>query len=624
MSLLRDRRFWPLFWTQFLGAFNDNVFKNALVLLITYKAYSLGSVSPQQMVALSGGIFILPFFLFSAIAGQICDRYPKHRLIFGIKLWEVIVMISGAVGFYTESVETLLITLFFMGLQSAFFGPIKYSILPELLKEDELVQGNALVASGTFVSILIGTILGGALIGVEAWGREATGGAVILFALIGTLISSRVQKLEPANPDLKVDYGLIKPVWKIIKVTKEIKPVFLAVLGISWFWFLGAALLSMFPSYGKNILGADSDVVTLFLAMFSIGVGVGSQVCERLSYKHVELGLVPFGTIGISLFLFDLYYIGNPGLGLSGAGISEFLEYPVHWAILIDIFMLSIFSGFFIVPLYTFIQARSQKGTRSQVIAGLNIFNSLFMVVSAVVLTLLYALNLTIPEIFGIWGVLNLIVALYIYTVIPEYLMRFLAMILTRLIYRLKVTGHDAIPAEGGCVVVCNHVSFIDWLVVAAGIRRPMRFVMFYKFMQLPMIGFLFRDAKVIPIASRKEDPEILEQAYEQIKSALAAGDVVCIFPEGQITYDGKLAPFKPGIEKILESSPVPVIPMTLTGLWGSYFSRAHGTSAFSKPSIIFKRVFGKVELNIFEPWDSNAVSAKKLENFYKSKLDQA
>lgn len=621
MSLLKDKRFWPLFWTQFFGAFNDNVFKNALVLLITFKAYRLGSISPEQMVALCGGIFILPFFLFSAVAGQICDRYPKDKLIVGIKIWEIIVMLSGALGFYFENIVVLLGTLFFMGLQSAFFGPIKYSILPELLNEDELVQGNALVASGTFISILIGTIIGGALIGIESGGREATGIAVLIFAIMGTWVSTKVQSLAPANPELEINWGLFKPSWKIVKVTREIKSVFLAVMGISWFWFLGAALLSMFPVYGKNILGTNSDVVTLFLAMFSIGVGVGSQICEKLSHKQVELGLVPFGTIGISLFVIDLCIVGDPKLGLSGVGISEFLSYPIHWRILVDIFMLSVFSGFFIVPLYTFIQSRSPKGSRSQVIAGLNIINAAFMVSSAILLTVLYGADFTVTQIFGIWGALNLVVAFYIYTVIPEYLMRFLAMILTRFIYKLRVSGHDNIPSHGGCIIVCNHVSFIDWLVIAAAIRRPVRFVMWYKFMQIPLIGFLFKDAKVIPIASQKENETILNQAYSEIDQALNAGDIVCLFPEGQITYDGELCEFRPGIEKILEKRPVPVVPMTLKGLWGSFFSRAHGGKALSHPRIIFKRLFGRVELDIYNPWPAEDAQAKKLEEFFRSKL---
>lgn len=619
---MRDKRFWPVFWTQFFGAFNDNVFKNALVILITFQAYKLGNLAPEQMVAISGGIFILPFFLFSAMAGQICDRYPKHKLIFYIKIWEIIVMLFGALGFVTQNIELLLGTLFFMGLQSTFFGPIKYSILPELVTDEELVKGNALVASGTFVSILLGTILGGGLIAIEGTGRMATGVAVVLFAGVGTIFSSRVQKLSPANPNLKVSYGLFKPTWKIAKVTSRIKSVFLAVLGISWFWFLGAALLSMFPGYGKNVLGTDESVVTLFLALFSIGVGVGSMICEKLSRKQVELGLVPFGTIGISAFVIDLYLVGTPQLGLNQADVLEFIQYPIHWRILIDLFMLSVFSGFFIVPLYTFIQHRSEDGERSQVIAGLNIINAFFMVCSAILLAVLYELGLSIPQIFGVWGLLNLLVAVYIYTVIPEYLMRFLAMILTWLIYHLKVKGDEHIPHDGAAIITCNHVTFIDWLIIAAGIRRPMRFVMYYKFMQIPLIGFLFRDAKVIPIAGKKEDPQLLAQAMEEIDQALKNGDLICLFPEGEITRDGELCPFKPGIERILAKTPVPVIPMTLNGLWGSFFSRAHGGRALSKPGIILKRLFGRIHLDIFPPWKPEDVSAAKLEEFTKSKLN--
>ena len=308
MSLMRDRRFWPTFWTQFFGAFNDNVFKNALVILITFKAYKLGTLEPEQMVALSGGIFVLPFFMFSATAGQICDRYPKNKLFRIIKVLEIVIMLFGAAGFIFEQIGMLLITLFFMGLQSAIFGPIKYSILPELLSDDELVKGNALVASGTFISILLGTVLGGTLIAMGEKGLYLAAASVILFAVAGAFFAFNVQDLKPANPELKINYGLISPSWQIVKTSMKIKSVWLAILGISWFWFLGAALLSMFPAYGESVLGTNESVVTLFLALFSIGVGVGSQVCEKLSWKRVELGLVPFGTIGITWFVLDLFF----------------------------------------------------------------------------------------------------------------------------------------------------------------------------------------------------------------------------------------------------------------------------------------------------------------------------
>jgi len=618
-NLIFDKRFWPIFWTQFFGAFNDNVFKNALVILITFNSYSLLELAPEQMVAICGGIFILPFFLFSAISGQICDKFPKDKLIRFVKIWEIVVMLFGAVGFMTQNVNLLLGTLFFMGLQSTVFGPVKYSILPELIDDDELVNGNALVSSGTFVSILLGTILGGALISLPEIGKLYTGVCVIILAIIGAIFGFKVDALAAADKKIKVHLGLIKPIWKITKITMKKKSVFLAVLGISWFWFLGAALLSMFPVYGKDILGGNENVVTLFLAMFSIGVGFGSILCERFSKKRLELGLVPFGTIGISLFVADLFFIGNPNLNLLDIGIMEFISFGVHQRILLDLFGLSVFSGFFIVPLYTFIQLNSGEGERSQVIAGLNIINALFMVLSAIILTLLYSFGFSVVEIFGFLALLNAVVSLYIYNVVSEFYLRFCAMILTRILYRLKVTNEHFIPESGPCIIVCNHISFIDWLVVSAGVRRPMRFVMYYKFMKIPIIKYLFRDAKVIPIAGKNEDEKILEKAMSDISNSLKEGELICIFPEGQISSDGELSPFKRGIEKILESATdVEVVPIYLEGLWGSYFSRKYNGKALSHNMRFFERWFTKISLTVYAPWKQEDVTAEKLENFYK------
>jgi 1-acyl-sn-glycerol-3-phosphate acyltransferase len=620
--LLRNKKFWPTFWTQFFGAFNDNVFKNALVMLITYKAYKLSGLSPESMVALCGGIFILPFFLFSAMAGQICDKYPKHKLMFYIKLWEIGVMVIGGYGFITENIVVLIGTLFVMGLQSSFFGPVKYSILPELVKDSELVQGNALVSMATFVAILLGTIIGGVLIAIEDGGEYYVGGAVICFAILGTLFSTRIQELKPSAPDLKINFGLFKPTWEITKITMKVKSVFLAVLGISWFWFLGAALLSMFPGYVKNVIGGDEHVATLFLALFSIGVAVGSILCEKFSRQRLELGLVPFGTIGMSIFIFDFFIVGQPErLTTDIIGVVEFFQNPAFYRIIVDLLGLSICAGFFTVPLYTFIQKRSPNGERSRVIAGLNILNALFMVCSAVLLTVFYQIGLSMPEIFGIWAILNLFVSIYIYYLLPEFMLRFLATIISRITYRVKVNGHENIPEEGGCILTCNHVSFADWLIVAAGIKRPVRFVMYYKFMKIPLIRFLFRDGKVIPIAGKNEDPEILKNAMNEIESSLRAGDILCLFPEGGITKDGELDGFRPGIEKMLERVQVPVIPMTLNGLWGSFLSRKYGGRALSKPGLLLKPFLRKVDLDIYKAWDPNSVTAKKLEDFTRSKM---
>lgn len=622
-NLLIDKRYWPTYWTQFFGAFNDNVYKNALVMLITYKSYSLGALTPEMMVALCGGIFILPFFLFSATAGQICDKYPKNKLMFYIKVWEILVMIIGSVGFMLEQIELLLGALFLMGLQSTFFGPVKYSILPELVEDEELVQGNAYVGMGTFVAILLGTILGGVLIAIPDQGKLYTSLSVILFAIIGTFFSKGIMPLKSNAPDLKVSFGIIKPTWEIMKITKETKSIFLCVLGISWFWFLGAALLSMFPVYVKNIIGGNEHVVVLFLALFSIGVALGNIICERLSRDGLELGLVPLGSFGMSLFIFDLFLVGFPEVKGNMISVSEFFQNSSNWRIVIDLVGLSIFSGFFTVPLYTFVQQYSEDAVRSRVIAGLNIINALFMVFSAILLAGFYASGFTMPQIFAILSGLNLLVAIYIYKQIPEFLLRFFCVFLLKLVYRVKVTGQEHIPKEGGCILTCNHVSFSDWLVVYGAIKRPVRFVMYYKFMKIPFISLLFKDAGIIPIAGFKEDKEILGKAMDEIESALNNGDIICLFPEGGITYSGELAAFRPGIERMLEKSPVPVIPMTLKGLWGSYLSRKYNGRAFSNHRIIFKSWFRKVDLEVFPLWKPSEVTAEKIEGFTREQLQK-
>jgi len=622
-SLILDKRFWPMFWTQFFGAFNDNVFKNALVILIAIKSYTLLGLGADQMVALCGGIFILPFFLFSATAGQIADKYPKHKLIFWIKVWEIMVMLIGGIGFIFEHLQILLSSLFLMGLQSTFFGPVKYSILPELVTDKELVKGNSLFSMGTFVSILLGTILGGVLIQLENMGGTYVCISVLIFACIGTLFSKQVHELKANDSSINVDFKIIRPTVDILKIANKREGVWNSILGISWFWFFGAAMLSIFPIYVTNVIHAPGELITVFLALFSIGVAIGSILCEKFSRERLELGLVPFGSIGMTIFVIDLFFIGDFSQFEQFKTLSEFLSLGIGLRVIFDILMLSVFSGFFIVPLYTFIQLRSEPSSRSRIIAGNNILNALFMVVSSIFLTLLYGYKFSVPQIFLIFGILNLVVSTYIYFIIPEFLLRFVCMLLSRLIYRLRVTGNANIPDEGACVLVCNHVSFVDWFLIASGIKRPIRFVMHYKFWKIPFLKFIFKGAGVIPIAGKSEDEEILNQAMQEISLALRAGDMVCIFPEGKISADGELSAFRKGIEKIIEKDPVPVIPMTLKGMWGSFFSRKYNERALSKPSIIFKTIWSEIELNVYPAIQASDVSARSLEEFTLSELSK-
>ncbi|HVO68022.1 MAG TPA: MFS transporter [Syntrophales bacterium] len=608
--VFRDRGFWPFFYTQFFGAFNDNTFKNAIGILIAYKSYSLGSISPEQMVSLCGGIFILPFFLFSAISGQLADKYSKHRLIRIVKALEIVIMILGLFGFIYENIVLLLVALFLMGLHSTLFGPVKYSILPHLLHSDELITGNAYVETGTFIAILLGSILGVQLISMQS-GTWTTGIAVVAIAATGFVISLVIRPINPVMPELKINMNPVTTTFEILGITRKVESIFNSILGIAWFWFIGIALLSIIPVYCKDFLQVKESVVTLFLVLFSVGIGVGSILCERLSFKRTELGLVPIGSIGLSLFTFDLFLVGQPSVLSSGGlhSVADFLNTHYGRRISIDVFLLAVSGGFFTVPLYTFIQQRSRKEVRSRVIAGNNILNALFMVVSSLFLTALYHFKFSYPQIFLFFSIMNIIVAAYIYTLIPEFLLRLMVWGLTNIVYRLKVTGRENLPLEGPFVIACNHVTFIDGLVIASGCPRPARFVMYYKYFDMPFISRIFRDSKVIPIAGANEAPEVLKAAFDKIAAELQDDEVVCIFPEGVLTPDGKIHAFRPGIEKIVERTPAPVVPACLNGLWGSYFSKKYR----GKEKIPFRRRWSRISLEFGAPIPASEVTAEKL-----------
>lgn len=611
--MMKDRRFWPLFWTQAFGAFNDNLFKNAIVILITYKSATLFGLTSEKLVALCGGIFILPFFLFSAVAGELADQRSKSTLSRFTKAWEIFVMLVGATGFALDSLPLLLGALFMLGVQATFFGPIKYGIIPELLGSRELVAGNALIELGTFVSILLGTLLGGVLMGLGETGRHWVSGTALAVALFGYLTSRKILPQPAQAPDLAISKRPIAPTLELIRIAKKNPSVFLSILAVSWFWLLGSVVLSVLPSLCKDALGGSESVLTFFLALFSIGVGIGSLLCERLSFGSLELGLVPIGSLGMSLFALDIGWLSMPHI----ATIPQIFSDPQACRLAFDMLFFSISAGLFTVPLYTLIQLRSDPQERSRIIAANNVLNALFMVGGALALIGLYAAGLKAPQIFLVLAGANAFVAVYVYTVLPEFFFRFVAWILTRILYRVKVRGEENFPESGAAIVVCNHVSFIDWLFISSACPRPIRFVMHYSFMKIPAIGFFFRRAKVIPIAGYKEDPAMLEDSFRKISEELRAGEIVCIFPEGEITRDGALVYFRRGIERILAENPVPVIPVALEGMWGSFFSRRHGR-AMSKP---FRRFWSRVSLTVAPAVRAPEATAEHLQSIVANLL---
>jgi len=610
-DLLKTKRFLPFFFTQFLGAFNDNVFKQSLIILLAFNAASMTTLSASTLANLCAGLFILPYFLFSATAGQLADKYEKTKLIKIIKGAEIVIMSIAVIGFYFEQLWLLLTALFLMGTHSTAFGPIKYAILPQALTKNELVGGNALVEMGTSLAILLGSMLGGFLIAIKPEGKVFVSWAIIMIAILGFISCWRIPRAESANKELKINWNPISETWRNFLFIKQNRTILLSILAISWFWFYGATFLTQIPNYTKQVLGGDEHVVTFLLTIFSVGIAIGSLLCEKLSDKKVELGLVPFGSIGLTCFGVDLYFATEGLQPETASTFSIFIQNPIHQRVIFDLLGIGIFGGFYIVPLYALIQARSEPSHRARIIAGNNIVNAFLMVLSAALAILVLSVfERSISELFLVTAILSAIVSIYIYSVVPEFFMRFLIWIFLSFFYNIKKTNLQHIPEEGGCVLVCNHVSFYDALILSAAIRRPPRFVMYHTIFKTPILSFIFRTAKAIPIAPAKEDPTLLEKAYADIAQALAEGEVVCIFPEGRITDTGEMYPFKNGIMRIIETTPVPVIPIALRGMWGSISSRKDG-AAFSK---LPRRLRSPVEVNVGVPVMPSHVSPEALQ----------
>lgn len=430
-TLLKVRRFYPIFSTQFLGALNDNIYKNALVILI---AYSLASSAGNSsiLVIVAAGLFILPFFLFSALAGQVADKFEKSALIRRIKIAEIVIMVLATIGFSLKSLPMLMFVLFLMGTQSTLFGPLKYGILPQHLAETELTGGNGMIQMGTYVAILLGTIIGGIVIAVKPAGPYLVSALVIMVAITGWLCSRLIPRAPASEPGLEINWNIMQATWWIMGYARENRKVFWSIIAVSWCWFYGATFLSLIPSYTRDVLTGNEHVATLLLTAFSVGIGTGSLLCEKLSGGRIETGLLPIGAAGMSLFAFDLFVAGQP-VATATAGelltAGGFLSQAGGWRVLLDICLLAGFGGIFIVPMYALIQNLSSDARRSRIIAANNILNALFMVCSAVITISLFSLSISIPVMFLIVAVMNILMLVFLISRLPEYLIRCLELL---------------------------------------------------------------------------------------------------------------------------------------------------------------------------------------------------
>ena len=428
-KLLTQKRFGPFFCTQFLGAFNDNIFRNGLIILLTFKGIEVFGLNASQIANVAGALFILPYFLFSAIAGQIADKYEKSILIKSTKLLEIILMITATFVLLTENYSFLLFILFLMGFQSSLFGPVKYAYIPQKLKLNELIGGNALVESGTYIAIILGLVVGGLAVSIGQENDYPLASLLLLMAILGYFFSCKIPNTEPTDPTLKINWNIFSEIKKIIGFSKEKDRIFLYIIGISWFWFYGSVITLQIPAYTINILMGDESLTTFLLATFAIGIGIGSLACERLSKNQIELGITPIGAIGLSLFTLDLYFFSSNLNIVTPMNIKLFLSHLSNWRLILDLIMIGTFGGIFSVPFYAAIQEQAEKKFLSRIIAANNIINAIFMVSASLLAISILSLGVSIPEFFALISVLNIFLMIIMHFNSKIFLERFLCIL---------------------------------------------------------------------------------------------------------------------------------------------------------------------------------------------------
>jgi len=577
-SLLRiftSKRFLPIFIAQFGGALNDNLFKSAMLIIV---AFQLTDAAAQASTInnVAALLFILPYFLFSTLAGQLADRGDKAVMIQRNKIAEILIVLVGALALYLQSIPLLLFILFCLGTQSAMFGPNKYAVLPQLLQGKDLVTGNALIASGTFIAILTGTLIGGILAQQQsAWIWIATG--CLVTAIGGYLASLKIPRIEIGSPDLKVDWNMLGQSIKLLTLARGQQRVWTAILGVSWFWFIGSGYLTQIPTIVRYIGGGDESVVTLFLALFIIGVGLGCALAAKLSSFVVEIGIAPIAMLLLGLTGLDLAQI-EASQTLSLMGINAFLDSPEGLRISLDILLIGIFGGAFALPMYTELQQASSLENRARIISINNVINAVFMVTSAILaIGILGVLQFQLSTYLVVISILNLIYAVFVFTRTPVQSLRFLAEVFSRLFYRIESEEVAQLPEEGPALLVCNHVSYADPVVIFGASKRPIRFIMAKEIRNKAPFNLVFQASRTLAICSPLEDRKTYEETIREAANSLRNGELVMIFPEGRLSPDGEIGTFRRGVEKLLENAPVPVYPMAIRGIWGSFFSHGNG-----------------------------------------------
>jgi 1-acyl-sn-glycerol-3-phosphate acyltransferase len=584
LKSLNSKIFVPFFFTMGLGAFNDNLFKSAIAIYFTY---NLPRGDADFLVQLSAGLFILPFFLFSGLSGQICDKYEKSRLMQIIKIMEIIIMSLGAYAFHIGDVNLLLMTLFLMGTQSTLFGPVKYSILPQQLKGKLLLKGNSLTSMGTFIFILLGTISGGFLVSktiVSNYHYQPIQIAVIIFAVLGYVFSLYIPTASPANVNQHLSYNLIKQTYRTMKLAHFNKKTLESIYGISWFWFFGFFFMASLPIFCRDIIRGNEFIATIYLAMISVGMGLGSIIGNKITKGNLRMGLV--GLSGVALSVFAILFSTIPPIESQNLiELTKLFKTNQYYLSNLYLLLIGVFGGLLIVPLYTQLQISCPAKDRSKFIASNNIMNALFMVLAALFSIILIKFNFKINEIFLIVSLINMaIFTLYIVINPRDFYLIFFDLLI-RLIYKVDIIGAEKLKTEGPIILASNHVSFIDPLILCTVTNRPMIFIMDQSYFDIKILQWFYKSAKAIPITPKKICPDGLEKAMNKTIEELMNNDVISIFPEGFITKTGQILPFKDGIMRLGQKVPeLTLYPVGISGMWGSWFSRHKKGRAMNGP----------------------------------------
>jgi acyl-[acyl-carrier-protein]-phospholipid O-acyltransferase/long-chain-fatty-acid--[acyl-carrier-protein] ligase len=595
LYLFKDARFLPIFIVQFCGCLNDNVLKNALIILITYKLSNQLAGSATMLVLAANTIFVLPFVIFASLAGQVADKYERSTLVKIIKILELILVIFATYGFMQNNLIILFLSILFMGVHSTFFGPIKYSVLPDHLHKNELLGANGFIEAGTFISILIGTIIGG----YYTINGNLITIIMVIIAIIGVISSYFLPKSNNYNAEIKINLNLFCENISMIKYARTKKQVYLAILGISWFWFISAAILAQIPSLAKDTFGADENVANLFLATFSIGVGIGSFLCSKIFENEITTKYVFLSTIGISIFGIDLFFASR----ISAIhyepeqlkSIFMFLSKKHNWRILIDLFFISAIGGLYIVPLFAVLQYFTSPAHRSRIIAINNFINSIFMAGSTVILSLLFYWGYSIPSVILFISILNIVVACYIYQLIPEVkiipfaVIRAIFKSFFDLFYSVEVKNIENFHKAGKrSVIIANHISYLDPALLATYLPEEMTFAINTTISKASWVRPFLKMAKTLPV-----DPSSA-MAIKTLIKEVQKDRKIAIFPEGRISMTGSLMKVYEGPGMIAEKSDATILPVRIDGTQFTHFSKLK--------NILKRRIFPKITITILPP----------------------